>query len=317
MSSLRDAVNEFLLAGRAGGWSAATEQQYGWHLDRWLTWLAERGVASLDQLTRLSVREYGASLSDVYAPATRRVSAIALRSFLRWLADEEEIEEATRLAAAIKPPKVPATVQRTMELDEIEALLRACEEPVQAGLTAGQAEAGRLRNAAIVAILFDCMLRASELCRLDVDHVWLERRRLAVQGKGGGEALVRFSEATQVYLGAWLEKRQSVAAEGEPALFVAITGNTPGKRLTTNGLRIVVRRLGERAGIPDVSPHAFRRGGAVQAVENGAPERMLLLHARWSNRAMIDTYTRGMRADERFDAYSPMRALNGWFLVRV
>lgn len=308
---LKTAIYEFLLAGRAARWSPATEHQYGWHLERWREWLHQRDVTTVEQLSRSLLREFSAAQADRYAPATRRVLAIALRSFLHWLEDEEEMAEAGHLAKAIKTPKVPDRVQRTMTLDEINALLDACQTPVEAGLTASHAEASRLRNAAIVAVLFDCMLRASELCALDVEHVWLDRRRLVVKGKGGGEALVRFSDATLGYLEAWLRKRDGVAADGVSALFVAITGNSPGQRLTTNGLRIVVRRLGERAGVADVSPHAFRRGGAVQAVENGAPDRMLMLHGRWSNRNMIDVYTRGLRADERFDDYSPMRTLNG------
>lgn len=198
-----------------------------------------------------------------------------------------------------------------MEASEVEAMLRACEAPYGAGLTPAQGSAARLRNAAIVAVLFDCLLRASELCRLDLQHVYRDRRRLEVRGKGGGEALVRYSEATGEYLAAWLEVREGYAAPGVAALFTAITGNAPGQRLTTNGLRIVLRRLGERAGVENVSPHAFRRGGAVQAVENGAPDRMLQLHARWAKTDMIETYTRPLRADERFDDYSPMRALNG------
>ena len=308
---LERAIHEFLIAGRAGGWSAATVHQYGWHLDRWRAWLAERGVADLDGISRSLLREYGASLADQYEPSTRRVAAVALRSLLNWLAEEEEIAEAKRLASAVKPPKVPPRVQRTMELAEVEAMLRACDKPYEAGMTPAQGDATRLRNAAIVAVLFDCLLRASELCRLDVQHVYLDRRRVLVAGKGGGEALVRFSEATGEYVSAWLAVRPGYAAAGVQALFTAITGNAPGQRLTTNGLRIVVRKLGERAGVENVSPHAFRRGGAVQAVENGAPDRMLQLHARWAKTDMIETYTRALRADERFDDYSPMRALNG------
>lgn len=308
---LAGAIHEFLVAGRAGGWSAATVHQYGWHLERWRAWLAERAVVDLEGISRSLLREYGASLADQYEPATRRVAAIALRSLLNWLAEEEEIAEAKRLASAVKPPKVPPRVQRTMELTEVEAMLRACDAPYGAGMTPAQGDATRSRNAAIVAVLFDCLLRASELCRLDVQHVYLERRRLEVRGKGGGEALVRFSAATGEYLAAWLAVREGYAAAGETALFTAITGNQPGQRLTTNGLRIVVRKLGERAGVENVSPHAFRRGGAVQAVENGAPDRMLQLHARWAKTDMIETYTRALRADERFDDYSPMRSLNG------
>ncbi|MBK8211596.1 MAG: site-specific integrase [Rhodospirillales bacterium] len=80
--------DEYLVAGRAGGWSPATQAQYGWHLARFGAWLAEQGCYQPDGLTRALLRGYGAALADVYSPATRQVSAIAIRSWLRWMAEE-------------------------------------------------------------------------------------------------------------------------------------------------------------------------------------------------------------------------------------
>ena len=307
---LQTVVQEFLVAGQANGWSPATRRQYDRHL-AWLTaWLAEHsGVVALSDVTRSLLREWLAAQRERWAPATCRTAVIALRSLLAFC--EAEGYGGGSLVTAIRVPSVPERVQRAVDRHEVEALLRACEQPCQAGLTAEQAEAARLRNAAIVAVLFDSILRASELCGLDVEDVCLTRMRLAVRRKGGKEQLVRFCDRTADYLRAWMTTRGDYAAENETALFVAITGNRPGQRLTTNGLRIIVRRLGERAGGPDLSPHAFRRGGTVQAIELGAPDRMVQLHGGWSKVTMVTTYSRTLVADERFDAYQPMRAVNG------
>lgn len=306
---LQTVVQEFLLAGQANGWSPATRRQYERHLAWLLAWLAEHGAVALSEVTRSLLREWLAAQRERWAPATCRVAVIALRSLLAFAEAEEY--GGGHLVSAVKVPSVPERVQRAVDRHEVEALLRACEEPCHAGLTAGQAEAARLRNAAIVAVLFDSILRASELCGLDVADVYLPRLRLAVRRKGGREQLVQFSERTAEYLRAWLAVRDGCAATGETALFVAITGNRPGERLTTNGLRIVVRRLGERAGVLDLSPHAFRRGGTVQAIELGAPDRMVQLHGGWSKVTMVTTYSRTLVADERFANYQPMRAVNG------
>jgi integrase/recombinase XerD len=306
---LRTLMDEFLLAGQANGWSPLTVRQYERHL-AWLAgWLEEHGATALEDVTRSLLRQWLAAQRERWSPATCKVAVTVLHSWLRFCFAEGYGGE--NLWTAVKTPKVPETVQRAVDRHEVEALLHVCEEPAASGLTPAQAEGARLRNAAIVAVLFDSILRASELCGLDVGDVYLDRLRLAVRRKGGKEQLVRFSERTADYLREWLLVRDGFAAPGEQALFTAITGNTPGCRLTTNGLRIVVKRLAERAGVAGLSPHAFRRGGTVQAIELGAPNRMVQLHGGWSKEAMVTVYSRTLVADERFDAYQPMRAVNG------
>lgn len=305
-----EAIGEFVVAGRADGWSAATVRQYEWHLGRLQTALAGQGVTEVGQLSRSILRGWAAEIRDHWEPATCRVAVIAARSWLTFCL-EEGYDGVADLASALKVPRVPERVQRTLDTHEVERLLAACDEPSASGLTPDQAEATRLRNAAIVSTLFDTIIRASELCRLNVTDVYQDRQCVVVLRKGGNQALVRYSARTGEYLAAWLALRAGFVQAGEPALFTAITGSKPGHRLTTNGLRIVVRRLGERAGVADVSPHAFRRGGTVAAIENGAPDRMVQLHGGWSKTNMIQTYSRTLLADERFDAYLPMRAVNG------
>ncbi len=306
---MREAIREWLLAGRASGWSIATCNQYRWHLDRCQTWLADHGAHHLADLTSVLLREYAASLADAYAPATRRVAAIALRSFLRWCAEEGCLPNSAALLRAIRVPRVPQQAQRTMTSQEVSLLLAACEEPAPNGLSDVQARAVSLRNAAIIALLFDALLRSHELCRLQVSDVDMVRQRVLVRGKGGKRSWVRFGEDTAGRLLPWLAVRPGFAAS--PILFCGIGGNTPGGPLTTNGLRAILRRLGRRAGVDHVSPHAFRRGGAVAQLEAGAPSRLVQLHGRWDNLEMVEVYTRQIEADRLFDAYSPMAHLNG------
>jgi hypothetical protein len=45
--------------------------------------------------------------------------------------------------------------------------------------------------------------------------------------------------------------------------------------LCVRGLRLILGRLGERAGVEGVCPHAFRPGGAAAATLAGAPSRLV------------------------------------------
>lgn len=300
--------DEYLVAGRAGGWSPATQAQYGWHLARFGAWLAEQGCYQPDGLTRALLRGYGAALADVYSPATRRVSAIAIRSWLRWMAEEGLLPGGTDLATAIKAPRVPRQAQRTAMPDEVEAMLAACDEPVR-GLSEEADAAVRCRNAAMIALLYDGMLRASELCRLTLTDLEIARLRCLVRGKGGKREFVRFGPETAERLQGWLQVRPGVVKAGEEALFVAVGGNTPGCQLTSSGLRVIIRRLGERAGVAPISPHAFRRGSVVAQLMAGASSRYVQINGRWDNIAEVERYSQQLNAAAAYDQFSPMTRL--------
>jgi site-specific recombinase XerD len=311
-----EAINEFLLHGQQVGWSPGTVTSYRWHLGRFSAWLVAEDVLQVSDLSRSHVRAWGASIRETWAPATCKGAVSAVRSFLRWLRDEGIIE--LDLVGALKVPRVPERVQRTMTADEVGRLLAACETPVEHGLSLADATVVALRNAALVALLYDSMLRASELCRLELDDIDLNAGRLVVRaGKGGKDRVAVFGPQTVEILRAWLAVRRS--RSGEPAVFLSVGGSTPGNRLTSRGLRVIVKNLGERAGIADVSPHAFRRGSAAQLTLSQVPSRIVQLLGGWSKISMVELYTRWLtvQSDEVqgiYNGHSPVsvaRAGNG------
>ncbi len=162
--------------------------------------------------------------------------------------------------------------------------------------------AGR-REQAIISLLVDSGLRAAELCRLRVADVALEAGVLTVIGKGGDEELVPFGDTTVRRLQAWLDVRS--AAEGVETVFVSLGGLTPGQPLTTSGLRNILRRLGKKAGLDGVSPHAFRRAFACISTEAGAPSRVVQKIGRWSDIRMVERYTKALQTRRLYKQYSP------------
>lgn len=305
---LEEATQQFLLSGRAGGWSEATEAQYRWQLQRWRLAMSEKSIDQVDQVTASALREFGASLAGRYALATRRVAAISLRSFLKWCQAEELLTDGDKLARAVKAPRVPQKAQRTVASVEVEKLFAACEEPVKTGLSLAAADAARLRNAAMISLLFDSLLRSHELCQLVTTDLDLDRQRVLVLGKGGKRSWVRYGPDTADRLRDWLAVRDTVAKSD--LLFVGVGGFTPGMGLTPNGLRAILKRIGKRAGVEDITTHAFRRGGAVAQLEAGAPSRVVQMHGRWETIQMVETYSQQLDADSLFDRYSPIGQLS-------
>lgn len=287
-------IKLYLIAMRQEGKSDATLRQYGWHLDRLSGWFADRGVTSIRQVSRDLLREWGAGLHDGWAPATVRQAVSAARSFLTWCRAETLIDE--DLAHSLRVPDVKVRLQRTLTAAEIQGLVAACP----------QTPLG-LRNRALICLLADSGLRASEICRLQVANTHIPFGTLTVIGKGGDQEMAYFGETTAAWLAAWLAVRE--AAPRVKALFVSIGGVKPGHPLTPSGLRHVLRRLGTMAGIDGVSPHAFRRAFACIATEAGVPSRVLQKAGRWSDIRMVERYTMGLNVSALYRLYSPVEFL--------
>ena len=288
---MRD-VDRYLVSARQAGLSLATVTQYGWHLRRLAAWLAGRGVGRVRCAGRDLLREWGSGLYDAWSPATVKQAVCAARAFLRWAHAEGLAED---LGDCLKVPNVPRRVQRTIGLEEFNRLVASCDGSVKG-----------CRDGALMALLVDTGLRASEVCRLALHDLDVEHTTLVVQVKGGNHERAFFGGTTARRLLGWLEVRPMVAVAGVGAVFVSVGGNTPGRALTTRGLRSVVKGRGEALGIAGVSPHSFRRGLAVIATLAGAPSRAVQAAGRWGNIREVERYTLSWQARALYERWSPV-----------
>lgn len=286
-------VGRFLTAAKQAGYAGATLKQYRWHLEKMALWLSSRGMTEVGSVSRDMLREWGAELRDRWSPATIRQAVCAVRAFFAWLHEEGVIDSDP--GRALKLPRVPQRVQRTMSAGEVAVLLGACDPGTVKGA----------RDVALINVLIDTGLRASEVCAVQVDHVDLEACLLLVKVKGGRFEPAHFGGTVVDVLHAWLAARSGVARAGVETVFVSVGGNTPGCRLTTRGLRMILKRLGEKAGVVGVSPHAFRRGFACIADEAGAPTRQVQMAGRWKDIKMVERYTLALRRGKLHERWSP------------
>ena len=286
-------VGRFLTASRQAGYSDATLKQYRWHLDKMCNWFSGQGVEHVRSVTRDLLREWGAELRDRWSPATIRQATCAARAFFAWLHEEGVI--GSDPGRALKLPKVPRRVQRTLTANEVARLLGECDPSTTKGT----------RDIALINLLVDTGLRASEVCAVRVDHMDLEARFLLVKVKGGTFEPAHFGDTVASVLATWLAVRSGVAHAGTETLFVSVGGGTPGRPLTTRGLRSILKRLGDKAGVAGVSPHAFRRGFACIADEAGASTRQIQLAGRWRNIREVERYTMALRRGRMHQRWSP------------
>ena len=145
--------------------------------------------------------------------------------------------------------------------------------------------AQRLRDRALLELLYGAGLRVGEAVALDVRDVDLLAREVRVLGKGRKERVVPLPQAARQALGAWLESRRAPGLSGGAAL----SGAGDERQAPALGARSVRKILGRRAvaaGVVDrVHPHRLRHSYATHLLDMGADLRSiqeLLGHASLS-----------------------------------
>ena len=141
-----------------------------------------------------------------------------------------------------------------------------------------------LRDRAILELLYVLGLRRGECHRLDVTDLDLQQKTVLIrEAKGRKDRLLPLSDSLKITLDRYLKKRPELRPySDEQALFVTAA---TGRRLTYEGLRMKVQKLGKKAGLL-LYPHALRHACAVHMLEAGADLRYvqeLLGHAALSS----------------------------------
>lgn len=275
--------------------------RYGYSLTRFAVWLQTMAnVTRPGDVTRQAITAWAASKVDSYKPATIRAEVLAVRAFLKWCFAEKLIT--TDLAAPLRLPTVKMRVQRTLTLDEVQKLLDVCDKSLTCYT---------LRDAAIVSLMVDSGLRASELCNLKIADLHIQPQDtqsphylIVTCGKGGHEGKAYFTEATAERLRAWLKLR-AAQAEKEP-VFISLGGHSPLSPLTRAGLSQIIQTLGQRAGVDKVTPHSFRRSFCTLMLKNGASTRVVQLLGRWKTLGMVERYSQGLDVSESYNKYAAM-----------
>jgi site-specific recombinase XerD len=249
----------------------ATVTAYGTDVTAFAEWAERAGHEGPATVDRLVLRRYLAFLTTRgYARRTIARKAAALRRYFHWLARTGVIpsDPALRLSAQTGGGRLPEVLSR----GDLHTLLDAPPARVD-----DDDVAIRLRDDAILELLYGSGLRVAELCGLSLGDIALAECRLTVWGKGAKQRQVPMSEPAAAAVSGWLHQaRAALLADHPPtdALFL----NRRGKRL---GPRDARRILDHRAASP-THPHALRHTFATHLLDGGADLRVvqeLLGHA--------------------------------------
>lgn len=247
--------------------SNKTLENYGRYLEKFITFAGNLAISKLSEENIRQFRLWLNRQTDSRGQGLKRVTQnyhiIAIRNFLKYLA-KRGIK--TVPAEKIELGKQEDREVTFLESDEVERLLESPE-----GTTIDA-----LRDKAILAALFSCGLRVSELCSLDKDRVDLKRGEFAIKGKGGKIRLVFLSDAAKETINEYIKARKDL----DPALFIRIPKKEAFSkhdelRLTPRSVQRIVKKHAIKAGIigKDVTPHTIRHSYATDLLRNGADIR--------------------------------------------
>ncbi len=242
--------------------SVHTITAYGTDLDQFYSVLASYSGVPLtpEALTPSAITHYVDWLqAQGYRPATVSRKLAAARSYLEFLSGQGLVG-IRRFRELLKGPSIGRTQPRTLNKQELDRLLLAPRKHLSPGA---------IRDAAILSLLYETGLRATDVVRLRVNDLELDKARIR-----------RPPDRTQ-----WLVIPDSIAllqkylTDGRPHFARNIVENVlflnqRGQGLSRQGLWLVVKRWATASELEgSLSPHTLRHSRASHMLEDGNSRR--------------------------------------------
>jgi len=239
------------------------------------SWAVEHGVETPAAVSRHDLRAYLAWLhQQSYARRTIARKVSSLRRYFRWASQRGLVEADPTVG--LQAPGADGKLPRVLRRDELTVLL---DEPRP--YIVDDPEPRRLRDDAVLELLYGSGLRVSELCGLTTDSLDLDRGLALVTGKGDKERIIPLSTPSVTAIRAWLARGRPALAQPLPEANTVFV-NLRGRPITPRD----VRRLLDRRAAAPTHPHALRHTYATHLLDGGADLREvqeLLGHADLSS----------------------------------
>jgi len=231
--------------------------------------LAHCGDILLSAITRSQVQDWlVTSHASGLAPASLARRLSALRSFLDTAVRMDWCSE--NVAHGITPPKQAKRLPRALPPEQTALLLQPTDAESES------------RDLALLAVMYGCGLRVSEVGGLNLGDVDMGEAEMRVRGKGGKERVAPIPDGVCKLLLDYLDLRMGYADSNQQALFL----NRSGGRLSARSIQRMLKKRALATGADvSVTPHRLRHSFATHLLAGGVDLRAiqeLLGHASLS-----------------------------------
>jgi integrase/recombinase XerD len=271
---LREAMNGHFMDAQIESQGVSTryfelkKQRLGYFVD----WCEKQGATQLEMVSSNVIRAFVLHLQSLKAdelnprkptqdkplsPLTIKGYMLIVQAFFSWCDREGLLEGRPNPTKRVPKVKSPKYVIQTFSPAQLAAMLDACDLATPLGQ----------RDFAMLLLLIDTGIRASELCGLLVEDI--HEGYITVLGKGSKQREVGLGPNAARALWQYMQRFRSMLTKSafERHVFVG----RDGVPLLRGGLYQALERIGEKAGITGVrlSPHTFRHTFAKAWLENG------------------------------------------------
>ena len=205
-----------------------------------------------------TLKKFVYKISKEIKPSSQARIISGIKRFFDFLILENILNE--NPLENIETPKIGSKLPTTLTVKEIDKLIDSIDIKSK----------NKIRNKAIIEILYSCGLRVSELITLKVSDLYFNESIIKVTGKGNKERFVPISKGAINYIEKYLNEIrifQKIKKGSEDTLFL----NERGGGLSRVMIYIILNDLKIKAEInKKIGPHTLRHSFATHLLENGA-----------------------------------------------
>lgn len=243
--TIREGHTAYMLHCRSSGLAQNTIVNYDHKIDVLVKWLEKQGAKDLAEVTTDHLRGFFLSLKGDHNQGGVHAYYRPIKAMFRWLWDDYEWERRNPIDKVEVKAEKPQPKQG-IPVEHFERIRDACHGHY------------KLRDQAILNGLLDTACRATEFCQLEIKDVNFVTGRVWVDAKytkGSKGRAVRFGDKALRSLRKYLKLR------GELKPTDPLFANDDEAPFDRFGLRSLVQRRADDAGVPCPGLHDFRRRG--------------------------------------------------------
>lgn len=278
------------LAAQAADLGAArnTQLAYGRDLLDFLDWLERRGTgfAAAKQAEVEDYLVYCEAQGLSKSTRARRLSSI--RQLYRFAHEEGWRDD--NPALRLKGPGATQRLPTVLSIEDVERLLTAAR-------TKGRNDTERLRNRALVELLYATGMRVTELVSLPIAAVRGNPRMILVKGKGDKERMVPLSPPARVAVQDWLAhldaEAEALRKAGKTASKFLFASTGVDGHLTRQHFYLLIKDIAVAGGVMPslVTPHSLRHAFATHLLAGGADLMVIQTLLGHADVATTEIYT--------------------------
>lgn len=207
-----------------------------------------------DKIKTFDIRLWLAKEQQRVSLSTVESYRTAISSLFNWLYTEGMIPD--NPMTNIKPIKHPNAIKKSFTSLEIDALKSSCKNKIER---------------AVVELLLSSGLRCEELCNLKWCDINFSTKDISViEGKGRKNRITLMDDVTRKYL---IDYKESLDYDCEYVFGTRYKGTI--KRRDESSVWLMLKNVGERAGIKESNPHKYRHTFATNLYKRGMDVRMI------------------------------------------